>query len=395
MQSTRVVDYREFLKAPPLCGAFSLPVRYNALVSFNRYLLTGFLAATLFLAGFYLGHFLDLGENSPLLSPFSTNEETVKPLLQYTIPNLIQRRYVPSAVIVNVVLEEAPTYTSYLFSYTTTEKRMTGQLNVPKALIENPDAPAAPVIVMLRGFALEETYTTGVGTKNAAAVLAQNGYVTLAPDFFGFGESDPEPTDVWEARFIKPINVVELITTLRATPTLQLPLPSLATIQLDTDRLGIWAHSNGGQIALTTLEILGEPIPTTLWAPVTVPFPYSILFYTDENDDEGKEARAWIGLFERDYNAQEFSITHYLNRLTGPIQLHHGIADEAALVTWSDEFIDKIEVENTRRTESEEIELPLIDVTYFTYPGADHNLQPSWNTVIQRDLEFFNTYLTE
>jgi len=364
-------------------------------VSFNRYLLTGFFAATIFLAGFYLGQFIDLGENSPLLSPLSNEVEVEKPLQQYTIPNLIQRRYVPSNVIVDRVLAETPDYTSYLFSYTTSGRRMTGQLNVPTTLIESSDLEPAPVIIMLRGFVPLETYTTGVGTKNAAAVLAENGYVTLAPDFFGFGESDPEPTDVWEARFIKPINVVELITTLRATPSLQLPLPSLSTIRLNTAKLGIWAHSNGGQIALTALEIIGESIPTTLWAPVTTPFPYSILFYSDENEDEGKEARAWLGLFEKDYDARQFSLTQYLNRLTGPIQLHHGTADEAALITWSSEFVDKIETENTRRTGSSEIELPLIELTYFTYPGADHNLQPNWDTVIARDLTFFDTYLTE
>jgi pimeloyl-ACP methyl ester carboxylesterase len=369
-------------------------VRYNANVSFNRYLLVGFLTAAVFLAGFYLGHFLDLGENSTLLSPFSTQEPEL-PLLQYTIPNLAKKRYVPGSVTVNEVLEDTPDFTSYLFSYTSTGRKITGQLNVPKQLVEAEQPIAVPVIVMIRGFVPEEIYTTGLGTKSAAAVFAQNGYVTFAPDFLGFGGSDPEPTDVWEGRFIKPINVIELIAGLKAQPTLQLPLPSLKTIAIDPAQLGLWAHSNGGQIALTTLEILGEPIPTTLWAPVTVPFPYSILFYTDENDDEGKEARAWISLFEKNYDAREFSLTKYLDRLTGSIQLHHGTADEAALLTWSDEFVAKIEAENNRRENSEIMELPAIDLTYLTYPGADHNLQPSWNTVVQRDVSFFNTHLTE
>jgi hypothetical protein len=31
------------------------------------------------------------------------------------------------------------------------------------------------------------------------------------------------------------------------------------------------------------------------------------------------------------------------------------------------------------------------DITYFTYPGADHNLAPiGWSTAVQRSLNFFN-----
>ncbi|OGJ37857.1 MAG: hypothetical protein A2182_03605 [Candidatus Pacebacteria bacterium RIFOXYA1_FULL_38_18] len=366
------------------------------LVSFSKYLFTGFLVAIIFLAGFYLGHFLDLGKDAALLSPFGTIElEPKRPYQQYTIANLAKRRYTPSNITVEKVLEETDKITSFLFTYQSTNRKITGQLNIPKPLL----APTAdqttptPVIIMLRGYVPVETYQTGIGTKNVAAILAENGYVTLAPDFLGFGESDPEPVDVWEARFIKPINVIELINSIKANPTLRPSLLSDHTVLLDAQNLGIWAHSNGGQVALTLLEILGEPIPTTLWAPVTSPFPYSVLFYSDENEDEGREARAWVALFEQDYDAREFSLTQYLNRLTGFIQIHHGAVDEAAPQTWSDEFVDKVETENKRRAVSKDIELSATDLTYFTYPRADHNLQPDWNTVVQRDLSFFDTHL--
>lgn len=367
-------------------------------MNFGKYLLIGFVAAAIFLTGFYLGHFLDLGENAPLLSPFSGVEpKSNRPLLQYTINNLAKRRYTPSSIAIDKVLEETPQVTSWLFSYESTGRKITGQLYVPHFLLEptTDQTTPTPVIIMLRGFVPEEIYTTGVGTRSAAIKLAQNGYITLAPDFLGFGESDSEPADVWEARFIKPINVIELINSIKANPSLSLSPLNQQTVLLDATNLGIWAHSNGGQIALTVLEILSEPIPTTLWAPVTTPFPYSVLFFSDENEDEGREARAWVNLFERDYDAQEFSLTQHLNRLTGPIQIHHGAADEAALKTWSDEFATKVSVENKRRETSENIELSEIELTYFTYPNADHNLQPDWNSVIARDITFFNTHLAE
>jgi len=362
-------------------------------MDFGRYLTTGFFAAVLFLSGFYLGHFLELGADAPLLSPFNAKEKSF-PLLQYTIPNLAKRRYQPSPITIEETLEEDDQFNSYVFSYLSLGKKITGQLNIPTELLEAAAGEVAPVIIMLRGFVPEEIYTTGAGTSSAAGVLAENGYVTLAPDFLGFGSSDPEPADVWEARFIKPINVIELITAIKANPTIRVSLLNEQDITLDSTNLGIWAHSNGGQIALTVLETLGEPIPTTLWAPVTSPFPYSILYFSDENEDEGREARAWVAQFERDYDGREFSLTQHLNRLTGPIQVHHGGADEAAPIVWSNEFIDKIEAENSRRGTNGETELPEIDLTYYQYPGADHNLQPDWNTVIQRDVVFFNQWLT-
>ena len=60
-------------------------------------------------------------------------------------------------------------------------------------------------------------------------------------------------------------------------------------------KIGIWGHSNGGQIALTVLEISQKEYPTVLWAPVSKPFPYSILYYTDEAEDRGKALRKKYG----------------------------------------------------------------------------------------------------
>lgn len=348
-----------------------------------------------------------------LVGPFIKETEVVEPPLEkYAIPRLAERQYQPSDIIIERELDANDDFTSYIFSYRTLDKKMTGQLNVPKTVT---DGQTVQAIIMLRGYVPPEIFSTGVGTKNGAAYLARQGYVTLAPDFFSYGGSDPEPEDTWQARFEKPITVAELLKTLQSKP-LQVPAvdgPATTTGRtLTVSDIGMWAHSNGGQIALTTLEIVGEPIPTTLWAPVTAPFPYSILFFSDEYADEGKETRKYIAVFEKTYDVFDFSLTKHLDLLTGPLQLHHGTADDAALPAWSAEFVDKIKVENQRRLElkttsatdsatlsaqpqtSRPKPLEPIVIEYYTYPGADHNLQPSWDTVIQRDVDFFKKHLT-
>ena len=128
---------------------------------------------------------------------------------------------------------------------------------------------------------------------------------------------------------------------------------------------------------------MGQPIPTTLWAPVTAPFPYSVLYFSDEEEDEGKASRANVALFEKNYNSADFSLTQHLDLLKGPLQIHQGLADEAVPYLWNREFRDKIVKENKSRSENK------IQLNYFEYPGTDHNLKPSWDSAMTRDLEFF------
>jgi pimeloyl-ACP methyl ester carboxylesterase len=327
------------------------------------------------------------------------------PLLQYRFADLRGRSYQSSTLHVDKVLAKFPTYTSYQFSFVTFGKNMTGQLNLPTKITGK-----MPVVVLLRGYVPVEKYQTGIGTKAAAGVFAAHGYVTLAPDFFGYGESDPEPKDVWEARFQKPINVVELLKSIQDHPNLS--VADNQTVQLDQNRVGMWAHSNGGQIALSALEIWPNRLPATLWAPVSAPFPYSILYFSDEDMDEGKSARNSVAQFEQDYNVFDFSLTRHLNFLQGPLQIQQGTGDEAIHYTWSAEFVSKIKNENAlRATASASVAsttpttsstsattttqtsgaLPSqpIAVQLFTYPGADHNMRPGWDQAIQRDLAFF------
>lgn len=322
-----------------------------------------------------------------LISPLIESAKKPLPLTKYTIPALVNYPFEASEIELGELVDETDEYNTFTFYYQTTGRRMSGQLNIPNEIDDS--SPTAPVVLMIRGYVPQATYTPGTGTRNAAAVFARNGYITIAPDFLGFGESDPESEDTWEARLIKPVNVVELIMSMEETG---IPLEDGGEVK--PSDLQIWAHSNGGQIALTMLEIYQRSIPTTMWAPVTAPFPYSVLFYSDENEDEGKEARAWVSQFEQDYNALDFSLTQHLNLLNAPIQIHQGTNDDAVPFSWNDEFVEKIQLENERRLEANkesDLALPEIDLTYHRYPGADHNLQPAvnWSTAVQRDLEFF------
>lgn len=293
-------------------------------------------------------------------------DPTPKALLAYTFSNLAQRDYEVSEIEIGEELEQysGENYKSSLFSFLSDGKKVTGQINIPMT----PESKKMPVIIMIRGWADRETYQTGFGTYKTAGVFASKGYVTIAPDFLGYGGSDMPLDDVWWDRFNNPVIVLNLIKSLE----------SLGFI--DTSKIGIWAHSNGGQIALSVLEISQKNYPTTLWAPVTKPFPYSILYFTDTFDDYGKALRAEIARLERDYEVEDYSITDHLDKISAPIQLNQGTADPDVPVSWNDEFVAKME----------ELEKP---IEYNVWQGADHNMLVSWNEVVEKDLEFFEEEL--
>lgn len=254
-------------------------------------------------------------------------------------------------------------------------KKVSGLMNIPKA------GGTYPIIVMLRGFVPSDIYRLGTGTQPAARVLATHGFITLAPDFLGFGESDGLSNNVFEDRFQTYTTTLALLSSLsQLNNSLSASYPG--TIKADADKVGIWGHSNGGHIALATLAISGKPYPTILWAPVSRSFPYSILAYTDEADDQGKSLRKNLATFEKDYDTEDFSPLHYLAWITAPLQIHQGTNDREVPFWWSDELVTALKKQKTA-------------VTYFTYPGADHNLSPTgWNDAVAHSVDFYTSYFS-
>ncbi|MFH1280457.1 MAG: prolyl oligopeptidase family serine peptidase [Candidatus Beckwithbacteria bacterium] len=274
-----------------------------------------------------------------------------KPLEKYAFSKLSQRVFIGSKVEV----------VGDVFYYEVDGKKISGQIKVPAGSVP---AGGWPVVIMIRGYVDQEIYETGIGTKNGSGYLVANGYITLAPDFLGFGESDMPPNNVFEERFLRPVQVLELIA-------------SVGNIEgCDPTDISIWGHSNGGQVALSVLEISGKDYPTSLWAPVSKPFPYSILYYTDEFDDYGKALRKVLSGFEVLYDVDDYSIVEFYNWIKAPVQIHQGTIDDAVPVEWSRNLAEKLK-------EAE------VEVKLYEYPGADHNLVGGWDLAMQRSLEWF------
>ena len=303
--------------------------------------------------------------NTPLVSKIAQKE---KPLEKYTFENLLKTNFASSKIEIGDVLQEDADFTAFKFYFWVDGKKISGLLNIPKL------SGTYPVIVMFRGYVDKETYSTGVGTQRAGEVFAKNGFVTLSPDFLGYGESDNPSDNAFEERF----------QTYTTAQTLLLSISNLNEVlpgaKANLGKIGIWGHSNGGQIALSTLAISQKPYPTVLWAPVSKPFPYSILYYTDEFDDRGKALRLALSNFEKDYDVELYNPTNFLDKIRAPIHIHQGTADEEIPQEWTNNLADSLKKLN-------------VDLEYFIYPGANHNMLPDWDIAVLRSIKFYQENL--
>ncbi|MBU1117996.1 prolyl oligopeptidase family serine peptidase [Patescibacteria group bacterium] len=285
------------------------------------------------------------------------------PLVKYDIDSLRESGGVASEIKISGIAEgveerkkEVTKFKTQVFTFESGGKKISGTVNIPN--LEQSSLKKA--IIMVRGFAESEGYYPGSGTWKVADALANEGYATFSIDFLGFGESDNESKDVLEARFVKVENVMDLLESVKNLPW------------IDKEKIGIWAHSNGGQIVLSALETTGENYPTVLWAPMTNPFPKSVL----ETIEEDSPLRQIIKDFEKKYDPRRYAFENYYDWINSPILIQQGTEDEWCQVEWQTKVVESL------KEMGKEAELVV-------YPNNDHNLSKSWDEAVKRDIRFF------
>lgn len=294
-----------------------------------------------------------------------TPTETLPNYKPYTFENLSQRKFPEGKIKLGAVLAKEDNYTSYVFTYQSDGKTISGMANIPIG------SSKCPVIVLLRGYADSQNYHVGLGTEKSANFLAANGFLTLAPDFLGYGYSDWEDKDILMARFYRPVEVLNLLSAISSLPS------------ADTNRIGLWGHSNGGQIALSILEITGKSYPTSLWAPVSLGFPECILTYLGVQEEVGNPVKEKVEKFLTYNDPKKYSITEYFDKIKAPFIVHQATSDELIKVEWTKTLAKRLKEQGNQ-------------VDFYLYSKENHNFnryKETGDLLRQRDLEFFKKYL--
>jgi alpha-beta hydrolase superfamily lysophospholipase len=297
----------------------------------------------------------------------------------FSLKSLQNYPYITSPITIQELAFKNETQYAYNVTYKSMGLTVSARLSVPAIQREN----IKGIVLMLRGHQNPRGYSTGKGTENPAKGYLQRGWATISPDFFGYGSSSPIPYPRELHQFYCTVNAVELFKSLEAPDFIYangIKQADRVTLPGSFKRICLWGHSNGGQVALHFLEIINKPVPTVLWAPVSLPFPDSWAHY-----GRNKE---WAERFKKEQPAGDFSLIVHLDKIAPgtPVLLEQGDKDYAVPKAWSDALARAINEENLRREKSG---IGKIDLRYEIYANANHNLNPYWGTVLPKDAAFW------
>lgn len=270
------------------------------------------------------------------------------------IEQLRSRDFTGGEIKIEETLSSNGTYTSYLISYPSDNLKIYGIVNTP-----NGEGPF-PVIILNHGYYSPSSFISGDGTKTMADILARNGYLTLAPDYRGHGNSDSDGGRGGH----RPEYSIDVLNLLASINNIN---------KADPKRIGMWGHSMGGEVSMRAIEATDKVKAVALWAPTSANAADNHAFYGGGRNRPANSAPEIDGT----------SPINYLKYISASISIHQGLADTEVKPEWS------VELKNALEKERKSVE-------YFEYEGQDHNFRNlGWDLISQRTLEFYNKYLKE
>jgi uncharacterized protein len=308
-----------------------------------------------------------------------TQSTQIHPL---SIEVMRKRDYPGSNFVIEETLGRGSNYNQYIASYESEGLKIYGLLTVPTE--EKPEG-GFPAIIFNHGYIPPEEYKTTERYVSYVDGFASRGFVVFKPDYRGHGNSDGEPTGT----YFSPGYTVDVLNALSSVKKLQYVNPN---------KIGMWGHSLGGNIAQRVLVVDPKDIKASvIWGGVVGSYkdmldewwnkrssfsPWqpssreqnanrpSRQKFIQQNGEPTEDSKFWNSI----------SPASYIGDISGPIQLHHGLSDETVPYSLSQKFYDKL------ISQGKTAEL------YF-YEATDHNLSQSFDLAIKRSVEFFDKYL--
>lgn len=321
--------------------------------------------------------FIKTSENNPpLANPGSfVQQQTETHPLQ--IAEMRKKEYPGSEITIEEELNPGSNYRQYLASYKSEGLKIYALLTVPQG---DPPVGGWPVIVFNHGYIPPAEYSTTGRYASYTDAFSRNDYVVFKPDYRGHGDSEGNP----EGAYYSTAYITDVLNAVSSIKKY---------LGVNPEKIGMWGHSMGGSITLRSMVVTKDIKAGVIWAGVVASYDDMIKNWRrarpfmlseserafrrpgrqtliDKYGDTDKNPEFW----------QSISPIFFVGDISGPLQLHHGTADEEVPILFSQRLNEAMK--NAGQ-----------NVEFYTYERDDHNLSGNLSLALNLSVEFFDKYL--
>ncbi|MER7073153.1 alpha/beta fold hydrolase [Terrabacter sp. NPDC000476] len=259
-------------------------------------------------------------------------------------------------------------YRQYFATYESNGLTISGRINIPRG------TGPFPAVVLAHGYVDPKVYTNGQTMLRERDHLARRGYVTLHIDYRNHAQSDDDPRNDANLRAGYTVDAINAGLALKKAQV------------VDPDRVALIGRSMGGGVVYNALVVRpGLFRAAVAYAPVSSDTVDNFDKWVRRDTSRAGAARAVIArLGTPEAKPAAWAATSprtYFGRITEPLLIHHGTADEDCPLSWSRESVAALQAAGK-------------DVELRVYPGGRHTLtSPQWDTSIRRTEAFLARHL--
>jgi dipeptidyl aminopeptidase/acylaminoacyl peptidase len=297
-------------------------------------------------------------------APASTPTATAPPgpFQEYSIEHLRAREY-GGELAQGETLGQNSAFVRQLFRYDSDGLSISGFADVPHG--QGP----FPVIIALHGYIDPGIYQTLDYTTHYADALASNGYLVLHPNLRGYPPSDTGENLFRVGMAIDVLNLIAIVKEQSGrTGLLQ---------AADPDLIGLWGHSMGAGVSTRVLTVSPDISAAVLYAAMS--------------GDERVNYEAIYRWLDGTMGTEELAVPpealtaispmYFLDAITAPVSIHHGLEDRLVPVGWSMQTCEQLK--SLGKT---------VECHY--YEGMPHTFfGPVEKEFMQYTLQFYDRYL--
>lgn len=295
-----------------------------------------------------------------------------------TIDELRKLEFPGSELKIEKKIVDIAGYENFTASYYSEGLKIYGYLMLPKG----PSTSSGwPVIIFNRGYVPEDEFQSKRQYVRYMAYLVKAGYVVFKSDYRGHGESEGPVENLIESGYAT--DVLNAIASVKKLPN------------INTNRIGIWGHSLGGDVSLKVMLVSKDIKAGVIWGAPSGSYLELIKRWSDReilSKLPEKDRKRRLEMLEQVItglgNPNEktniyyaISPVSYIRELEVPLQLHHVISDDKVPVKNSEDLYNKL------KGMGKNVEL-------FLYKEGDHNFSgPELEVAMRRSIKFFDQYL--